>query len=136
MQVAETKVDNLVLYGSAGIGIGSVGDANAERWAVEHDEQGRQQIFYTDSAEDWTAPFGYLPGRLDGAIVPWISKEPRYTPRVIGDAQRFQSTEALTADGLFLGDVDTHSLVDKDDNEGFVHVNTTSLTYGALAALG
>lgn len=101
MQVAETKVDNLVLYGSAGIGIGSVGDANAERWAVEHDEQGRQQIFYTDSVEDWTAPFGYLPGRLDGAIVPWISKEPRYTPRVIGDAQRFQSTEALTADGVF-----------------------------------
>lgn len=32
--------------------------------------------------------------------------------------------------------MDTHSLVDKGDNEGFVHVNTTSLTYGARAALG
>lgn len=135
MQVSETMVDNIVMYGSAGLGIESIVDANsAEGWNVERDANGRQNIFFTDSMEDWTALGGFLPGRLFPA--PFISKEVRYRPYAIADAQRFQSTQGISADGYYLEDVDMHGFDVDGDNQGYAHEQTTSLVYGSRAALG
>ncbi|MFW0181238.1 alpha/beta hydrolase [Rothia sp. P5766] len=135
MQVSETKVDNIVMYGSAGLGIESIYDANsAEGWNVERDAKGRQKIFFTDSMEDWTALGGYLPGwLLDSSL---ISKENRLLPYAVADAQRFQSTEGISADGYYLEDVDMHGFNIDGDNQGYAHKQTSSLVYGARAALG
>lgn len=136
MRMAETTVDNVVLYGSAGIGGESAVDSNwGEGWKVDRNQEGKQQIFYTDSLEDWTAPGGYVPGWLP-LIGLMLSSEPRVTPELLSDAQRFQSAEGISADGHYYEDVDTHSFESKPEEQGFVHVDTTSLTYGARAAMG
>ncbi|WP_237197808.1 alpha/beta hydrolase [Rothia nasimurium] len=136
MKVAETNVNNAVLYGSAGIGVDSVADSNwGDGWKVDRDQKGKQQIFYTDSLEDWTAPGGYVPGWLP-FVGPVVSGEPRVTPELMIDAQRFQSTEGISADGHYYEDVDTHSFESKPGEQGFVHADTTSLTYGARASMG
>lgn len=43
-KVAETNVNNAVLYGSAGIGVDSVTDSNwGDGWKVDRDQKGKQQ---------------------------------------------------------------------------------------------
>ncbi|MDO4253100.1 MAG: alpha/beta hydrolase [Rothia sp. (in: high G+C Gram-positive bacteria)] len=137
MKVAETRVNNVVLYGSAGIGTGSVVNSNrGAGWKVDRNQEGKQQIFYTDSLEDWTAPGGYIPGWLRHSISPKGAQEPRVTPEFMADAQRFQSTEGISADGHYYEDVDTHSFEGQSNEQGFVHADTTSLVYGARASMG
>ncbi len=76
-----------------------------------------------------------MPGWLP-FVGPVVSGEPHVTPELMIDAQRFQSTEGISADGHYYEDVDTHSFESKPGEQGFVYADTLSLTYGARASMG
>lgn len=142
MTQSRTKVDNTVLYDSAGVDLPSVVQEWQGKWQVE--SRGNQQnIFFTNVApnESVVARSGAFGG---GRVVPqeWNLR----------GATEFSSRGGFDASGNYLEDADEHGLFVKngktdpadyrfvkinDGNaDGFLSPGTSSLYYGARVSAG
>ncbi|WP_238398085.1 alpha/beta hydrolase [Rothia amarae] len=139
---SQTKVDNVVLYDSAGLSLTAIEKAYRGQWQVEKTNE-KPNIFYTAVSPNQSVVA--KSGAFLGA---------RPTPEVLqaAGAQSFSSNGGFDASGNYLEDADEHGLFERNGKEGvadyrFVKLNdgdadgilspgTSSLYYGSRISLG
>lgn len=139
---SQTKVDNVVLYDSAGLSLTAIEKAYMGQWQVEETDD-KPHIFYTavSPGESMVAKSGALLGA-------------RPTPEVLqgAGAQSFSSSGGFDASGNYLEDADEHGLFENNgkrgsadykfvqlmdgDADGILSPGTSSLYYGSRISLG
>lgn len=145
----QSKVDDYVAVGSAGVKQSNIDQANSTGLAVERGSDGKQNIYYAATGKDWTAPLGF---KGTGSINYDLKRD---TPDKITDATALQTHGGYSLDGKYWEDVDHHGLtesngsgfMDKVDGlsdfpripgpqQGYYTPGTTSLEMISQASMG